>query len=442
MKYIKKYENFKPITINSAKPFKVKNGLLKNAVYLQKGIKSDRKRLGREKDPAKRTKLNNDKNSKIQKLRSVNFKTLKQAEYLRNNPVKESYTDEDDNKQNLIDVLESPDFKPENIVNYIGLDKGDYDIEMLTNYRGQDPEYYDDKLKLFMKSHDLDDLIDKQEGTIHYILELDNYYNNYSFDVDDSELNYLETYLPEETTTKIKEFAKLFNYDLTLDDNDIKNGETRKMFDNLGLEKDLNDFKTEISNENTRAVERLASHIIKSLPLNLSFEHVKNFDIELEIKYDDIINYMKEKNIEVYSIKELLENISEFEEFSYEIEYNDDKSDYMDEHKDLINAVNNVVDDYLISPDYLFPKIIAVDNLEVFRNNFDKAEFNSIYDFHVKYDKKRMDLFNIARFYKGEILQWFVSPEFEERLKEEKSDEEFENYEQFIYKANAAKFNI
>ena len=122
MKYIKTYENFKPITINSAKPFKVKKGLLKNAVYLQKGIKSDRKRLGREKDPAKRTKLNNDKNSKIQKLKSISFKTLKQAEYLRNNPVKESYSDdEDDDKQNLIQILESPDFKPEDIESRSGL---------------------------------------------------------------------------------------------------------------------------------------------------------------------------------------------------------------------------------------------------------------------------------------------------------------------------------
>ena len=44
MKYIKTFENYTPIKINSAKPFKVKKGLLKNAIYLQKGIKSDKKR--------------------------------------------------------------------------------------------------------------------------------------------------------------------------------------------------------------------------------------------------------------------------------------------------------------------------------------------------------------------------------------------------------------
>jgi len=116
MKHIKTFEDFKPITINSAKPFKVKKGLLKNAVYLQKGIKSDRKRLEKEKDSHKRTKLNNDKNHKINKLRDISFKTIKQAQYLKDNPVKENYL-EHSIQQNYSPTFQ--DFESEDFV--IGL---------------------------------------------------------------------------------------------------------------------------------------------------------------------------------------------------------------------------------------------------------------------------------------------------------------------------------
>ena len=439
MKYIKTYENFKPITINSAKPFKVKNGLLKNAIYLQKGIKSDRKRLEKEKDPHKRTKLNNDKNFKIRKLKDISFKTLKQAEYLKNNPIKENLKE----KKILIEVLESPDFKPEDIVNYIGLDEKDYKIDFFTNYRGQDPEYYDDKLKLFMKAQKLDDILDKEEGIINYILKLDAYYNDYDFYVDKSELDYIGNYLPKETITEIKKFANLFNFSLKLDeDGDIEIGEIYKLFKYLGLKSNLEDFRNEISNENTRAVEKLARYLIKSLPFNLSFEYTGNFDIELEFNYKDIIDYMKENKLEVYSIKELLENISEFNDFSYEIEYNGEKDEYLEGFKDLIKEVDNVIENYIISPDDIFPKLIAIDNLKAFQENFDKAIFNYNYDVSIDYNSKRLDLFRLAKHYKGKILQWFISPEFEKKLKEEKSEAEFENYEQFMYKENAAKYNI
>jgi len=436
MKYIKTYENFKPITINSAKPFKVKKGLLKNAVYLQKGIKSDRKRLGREKDPAKRTKLNNDKNSKIQKLKSISFKTLKQAEYLRNNPVKESYSDdEDDDKQNLIQILESPDFKPEDIVNYIGLDEKEY-ITKSSSYYRYEPEYDKDKLIIFMKSRKLEDLMELEEGIINHLLSFGSYGNSQDYYVDDDELDYIYSYLSEETLNKIKEFSKLFNYEI----DPGEENEIHKLFNYLGLKSELDDFKMEIAMENERAIDKAARALIKSLPFELSFEHTGDFDIELVFDYESIIEYMKKHNMNVKTIKEFLENIYEASDLSYEFE--EDKYKFMGDFEDLKKEVNNVINDYMISPDDIFPKLIEVDNLEAFKENFDKAEFNYDYDVRIDYDNKKLDLFNLARFYKGEILQWFVSPEFENRLKEEKSEDDFENYEQFIYKANAAKFNI
>ena len=440
MKYIKTFDNYTPIKINSAKPFKVKKGLLKNAIYLQKGIKSDRKRLGKEKDPHKRTKLNNDKNSKIKKLRDVSFKTLKQAEYFRNNPVKENYSD-DDEKKNLIQVLESPDFKPEDIVNYIGLDEEDYKLKSGSYYR-YEPEYSKDNITLHVNSKDLERLLSLEDGIINYIRKLTEYHNDYEYYVDDDELNYISYYLPVETLNSIKKFAKLFKFKLKLDKDGIKEGEIVKLFEYLGLKSKLNDFKNEISMEKERAVESEAKELLKSLPFSLSYSDIRDpkFDIELVFDYDEVIKYMKENNLEVKTLIQFLENVSKFtNEFNYEFE--NEASLETDGYKDLIRDVDNTIENFTISPDDIFVKLIQVDNLKAFKDNFNKAIFNYNYDVYIDYKKVEMNLFKLATHYKGEIFNWMQSPEFEEKIKK-RTEGEFEAYEQFIYKEQAAKFNI
>ena len=160
MKYIKTYENFTPIKINSAKPFKVKKNIDKNIKYLQRGISSIKKRLEKQRDVKKHSDMNNDLNSKIQKLKDLNFKKIKQQEYFRNNPVKENL---DTEEKNLIDVLESPDFNPEDIVEYIGLDEKDYKVRSGSYYR-YEPEYYKDSLTIYMNSRKLEDLMEIENG--------------------------------------------------------------------------------------------------------------------------------------------------------------------------------------------------------------------------------------------------------------------------------------
>jgi hypothetical protein len=122
MKYIKTYENFTPITINNAKPFKVKQGLNKSMMVLRKSITSLRRRLGEEKSAKRRSELNRDINIKTQKLAELNFKNLKQIEYFANNPIVENL----ENSETLLSVLKSEDFKPEDILNYMGFD---YEVE-------------------------------------------------------------------------------------------------------------------------------------------------------------------------------------------------------------------------------------------------------------------------------------------------------------------------
>jgi hypothetical protein len=104
MKYIKTYENFKPIKINSEKPFKVKKNIDKSIQHLQRGITSLRRRIDkpvRKRDVNKSAKLNKDKNIKIQKLKDLQYKKLKQQEHLRNNPVNENL----ENLENAVDLV-------------------------------------------------------------------------------------------------------------------------------------------------------------------------------------------------------------------------------------------------------------------------------------------------------------------------------------------------
>jgi hypothetical protein len=89
MNYIQLFENFKPIKINSAKPFKMKKNILKHLNTFQKQIKIAKKKLKDEKDVHSRSKIHKDMNDKIHKIRDLNFHKLKQAEYLKNNPPKD-----------------------------------------------------------------------------------------------------------------------------------------------------------------------------------------------------------------------------------------------------------------------------------------------------------------------------------------------------------------
>lgn len=95
MKHIKTFENFTPIVIKNKKPYKVKKNIPTSIQFLQRRIKSLRKRLDDQymgtpkKGQRNRLDMNKDKNDKIQKLKDLQFKQLQQAEYLKNNSVQE-----------------------------------------------------------------------------------------------------------------------------------------------------------------------------------------------------------------------------------------------------------------------------------------------------------------------------------------------------------------
>jgi hypothetical protein len=239
MRYITTYENFKPIKVNSEKPFKVKKNLDKNIKYLQKGIRSLKKRKWDQKDAVKSSHMNDDLNKKMKKLRDLNFKKVKQIDHFRRNPIKESLDEEDD--KTLLSVLTSPDFKPEDIVNYIGLDKDDYELEYEYERFGGDPIFYKDRLKFGFTLSELEELMNIDNGVLDWMMRLIGYGGSgYQSEVDDNELNYLYNYLTDDNKELIKKFATFYDYNKDI----TKKGKINKLFNKFGLEKYLDNFKS------------------------------------------------------------------------------------------------------------------------------------------------------------------------------------------------------
>ena len=437
MKYLKTYDNFEPIKHNLAKPFKVKKNIDTSINHLNTRIKSLRKRLGNQKFGygklrRKRTEMNTDKNQKIQKLKDLSFKKIKQTTYLIEHPLKENA----ENPKNLLEVLEFPDFKPEDIEKYIGLDKKDYKIE--EDYY-HNPTYDENQLTLLIKPKKLENLMDIDDyngGIIEYLLRLDSSYRDYKYDIQDDELNYLQNYLADDVLNKIKELGKLFDYKIK----PRKEGKIHEFFDYLGLKSELEDFKNEMRYEHERAIEKTAGVILKSIPFNICYSRDSDFNLELNFQYEEMKNYIKENKLfKVTTIKEFLENISESSDFNYEFEY--EHYDELGDFKDLKSSVEDAVDKYLDSPDDIFVNLIEVDNLELFKKKVDLAYFDYVYDRWVKNKRVSMNLFQLAKEYNNSIVTWLKSKEFENIIYK-RSKDEIDNYEEFVFGEDVRAFNL
>ncbi|MCK9415835.1 hypothetical protein M0Q97_04175 [Candidatus Dojkabacteria bacterium] len=105
MKYLKTFENFKPIKNNLEKPFKLKKNIDKSILHLQKSIKALRRRIPSENDIKKRTKMTLDANKKVRDLAELQLKKIKQNIYLNEHPIDENFLNE--NKNNNIDDVYS-----------------------------------------------------------------------------------------------------------------------------------------------------------------------------------------------------------------------------------------------------------------------------------------------------------------------------------------------
>jgi hypothetical protein len=440
MRYIKNFENFRPIKINSHKPFKVKKNLDRSIKYLQTGIKSINKRLDSSnglsnKKKINRIKLVKDRNNKVKQLSDLTFKQIKQAEYLKNN------IDENlDSSKDLIDVLESENFDSNHILDYLGLDEDEYKIAQYYSYY-ESPIYDINGITLLTTSKYLEFLMGIEENSINFVYSFTNYYNQYEYYVDDDELNYLENYLTTENEKQTIELAKIFGIKLSTDGNRLQEGQFYKLFDKLGLYYKLNNYKGEISMENERAVEKAAKKVISELPFKIDFINKKDYDIEIEIVYDDVVKHIKENNLkDVKTIKDFLEKC--VHEIGTDIEY-DKKNQFLGDFKDLNREIENDLDDFITWPDGIFTNLIIENKLKLFKKKIELANFGHYYDIRVNYNNVRKNLFQLSEHYKNSIYNWFKTDEFEEMfMKMNTSKEAVENYHNFMLDQDIKSYNL
>jgi len=427
MKYIKTYEFFKPIKINSAKPFKVKKNLDKSIQYLQKGIKSLRGRLEDQKSATKRAKMNQDVSKRIQRLKDLSFKKLKQAEHFRNNPIKESVDEE--NGDTLLTILTSENFKPEDVENIIELDENKYELKIPAQWNDSKLEkmYNSDGFDIIIESENLESLMGVEQGIIRYFLNISSYYGDYEYYAAE-DLAYIDRYLSKEILEKIKKLGELFDHKIDPEEE----GEIEELYKYLSLDSDLNDFEMEIANENERAVQKAVQKVLEDLPFTIDHNYQQNgkFDLELNFNYSEIIEYLEKHEMKVKNIKELFENLYEAGDFGYEIEY-EGKYDFLGDFEGLVKIVEESVDKYLDSPDSLFPILIQKDNLELFKNKLDLAYFDFDYDgwYEGKY-RESLNLLEISTRYKNRILEWFKTYDFQKNLIDEDQFHKTEKYKE------------
>jgi hypothetical protein len=413
MKYLKTYENFKPIKINSAKPFKVKKNIQKSVLYLQKHLKGLKNMLDNEKNYKRRSEINKDISKKKEKLKNLAIHKLKQAEYLKTNPIIENVDNEQENLDTILSSITEDNFKK--VLDYIGIDDTDYEINK-TYYDRNFPDgkmYNDIELHLLISHSDLENIMGIENGTINYVQGWSSDYGNCDYYVDDDELNYIYHYLNDETYTKIEKLAKIFDYEIDTSDDDNGEGKIAEFFNYLGLKDVLEDVKSEIAMENERAITRVAHDALKKLPFEIGYSGDYKKDLEIIFEYKEIIEYIKKYNLKVKTFKELLENIYDTDDLNYDIEYSDSKQKYIGDFEDVRKEINDACDKYIDNPDEIFPKLIVIDNLELIQNKKELANFFYVYNGWIKYERVDYRLFEYAKHYNNEIFKWFKSYDFQ-----------------------------
>lgn len=441
MRYIKKYDNYKPITVNSEKPFEIDDNIDSKIDFLHKKIQSLRKRLDepkRKRDRLAHSKMNDEKNKSILKLKDLQFKKIKQQAYLKEHPpIKESV----DTSKDLVSNLKSDEFEPSDIFHLMGLDENKYEFATSTGWgRYAKNDYDENGFTIYIDEEYLSELMDiEDEGVLRHILSFDSSYNYYEYYVDD-ELNYLHNYISEETQKNIVKLAKLFNYEIELDKNEIAEGEINDLFNYLSLNRELDDIKAEISMEHERAIEKAANAIINELPYSIEFAYAKKFNFELYFEYDKIIDYIKEHKLKVNSIKEFIENVDN-SDFSYDFEYNREY-EFLGDFEGVKKEIENIVSNLLEFPDEVFPKMIKDNNLEAFKKNVELANFSYPYDAWISYERFNGNLFELAKKSNfPEILNLLRSKDFEDFMNNRSVDEQ-KAYHEFILGEDAVKYNL
>jgi len=307
---------------------------------------------------------------------------------------------------------------PSNISKYIDLDPNKF-VHVLDYVWKNDKkveDYSSTELELDTTYRDLEDLLNIEEGTINHIESMCSHYGGYEYYVDNDELNYIDGYLKTETIEQIKKLAFLFGYKKSLKEEERGVSNIKIFFEYLGLDAILNEIKCEISSEHEEAAHQAAAALIKSLPFSMASSSHGKKDLQISFDYKSVIEYIKNNKLEnINSIKDLLENIPNSDEFDYSFEY-DSTQEYMGDFSEIDKLVSEKIENYVTFPDELFQFLVKNNNVELIKKKKDLAIYTDKYLYWHNYDRTTSTLFGIAKFNENDVLTWFKSYEFQNWL--------------------------
>jgi len=337
---------------------------------------------------------------------------------------------ESNSEMNLITVLEkimSGELQPQEIKNHI--DDIEYDKKFTDYINTYDDDEFDNNfLEISLKKFDLayfESLMDLDKGILKWIEHIDTY--NYDYNVDDSEIEYIDNNLNDSITKKMKNFANELNFDYDDSDENI----CYKFVKEYNLLHIKDTYLSELSSIKEKAtVKRKKVEIDDVTPIY--------FDYEIfTISYENAVDFLKtNKFTDVMTIFDLFDKIGENIPYSYEIEYeNYEYENYDNFEKDIEASVDFYWDDEIgIIEDRYFIDILSEANtsLELVQkifNNIDWFEKIKYYSYGYKY---YVDI--ILDGFNEKLKTWLLSSDFISRLEDyaKVNDIEIKNEELYL----------
>jgi len=297
----------------------------------------------------------------------------------------------------------------ENIIfkDIIGIDQSEYKYDATQNHYGD--------LSLYFKKDDLQKLLEVEDGILDFALQFTGY-NNYYYEVDNSEVGY---YLDSEGEVLINKLFKMLDIKEKPEPENIY-----ELFEALGSKNiEIYDITGEIEYEFTAAVKYNCSEALKTLPFDLSREYNnKHYDYELVFEFDKIEEYIEKNKLEdINTLNDLIENFS-FDDFSWEVLNSPWESNYSmkfdDVYKEFNKSVKELIEkleDGMKEPEYKDPMQLDlfkdVDE-EVLRKAIEYQPITYNYQYEVFKNMSIRDL-HYAKDVGGKVLGWFKSYEFQ-----------------------------
>ena len=360
----------------------------------------------------------------------------------------ESFLNENENENDnktLDEVLLSDDFDKFDILKYLKLGKLNKDFEFYKDINYDNREIIenidDNNLLMVININYLEKLLDLDQGILQHLLDINAYYDYNSYYIDDDELNYINEYLDDKEINKLKELSELFKYKSDFN----KHGEIREFLEYLTLDNLLLDLKSEISTIHERAIKESIKKAIDDLPFLIEYVsngcsyNNKNFNLYIEVDYNKLCEYIKSKNIEVYTFLDVLEYVFSDSIFSFN-EMEDDKYDYIN-YDTFKKSFNYEIDYLLQETDSIFPNLIKYNKLDIFKNAIEHSNFYETYRLDVRNYYDNYNLFQISEIFDNDITKWLRSKEFENYIIKNGTHYERKEYEKFMIR-EIDKYNL